>query len=206
MKATLLSPVVERMPAVDADRLTALGLVLGLGAGVAAARSWWWLALVLFLAGRLIDGLDGEVARRRRSASDAGGYTDIVADTIVYAAIPIGASIGSSIDHVWPITAALLASFYLNTITWAYLAAVFEKRATASERTTSVVMPAGLVEGAETIAFFIVMLLVPARLDWTLAAMAVAVTAGACIRFVQGRRLISGRDSALASPGRPAHS
>ncbi len=201
-KATLLSPVAERMPAVDADRLTGLALGFGLAAGVAAARSWWWLALVLFLAGRLFDGLDGEVARGQGATSDAGGYTDITADTLVYIAVPIGASIGSSIDHVWPITALLLASFYLNTITWAYLSAVLEKRSAAGERTTSVVMPAGLIEGTETIAFFVVMLAIPAWLDWTMAVMAAAVTVGAAIRFVQGRHRIRDASSQPAGVGR----
>ncbi len=191
MKATILGPVVDRVPSRAADALTAAGVVLGLGAAVAAAWSSWWLALLLFLAGRMVDGLDGEVARRHRTASDAGGYADIVADTVVYAAIPIGASVGSSIDGIWPVTAVLLGSFYVNTITWAYLAAILEKRSVASARATSIVMPAGLVEGAETIAFFTVMLLVPQWLDWTMGVMAGAVGLGAAIRFVQGRARVS---------------
>jgi phosphatidylglycerophosphate synthase len=183
---------------------TIASVVLGLASAGAAATSIWWLAVVLFLAGRLMDGLDGELARANGSASDSGGYADIVADAVVYAAIPIGAAVGSSIDHIWPITAALLASFYLNTMTWTYLSAVIEKRRERARSIpndggssmTAVAMPAGLVEGFETMLFLVVMLSIPQSLDWTMAIMAIAVTAGAAIRFVQGRRWLEDGRSA----------
>lgn len=179
-----------------------MGLALGLGAALAAADSRWVLALVLFAANRLVDGLDGDVARARSEESDHGGYADIVADSIVYAAVPLGAAAGSDLDHIWPIAAVLLASFYLNTTTWMYLAAVIEKRGRASGAeigagtVTSTVMPAGLIEGAETAAFFTVMLAVPMWLDWTMAVMAFAVLVGAGVRFVRGHRNLRVADAA----------
>lgn len=168
---------------------TAAGLFFGLAAAVLAAEGRWLLALVLFAANRLLDGLDGEVARLRAEMSDEGGYADMLTDSLVYVAIPIGAAAGSAIDHIWPIASVLVASFYLNATSWMYLAALLEKRG-RSRSTTSVVMPAGLVEGAETIVFFSVMLALPGLLDWTMGAMAGAVTAGAGIRFVHGHRAL----------------
>lgn len=196
LKQRMLAPLVWRAVGSPPLALTAAGLLLGLAAALAAANSRWLLALLLFVANRLVDGLDGDVARARSEASDHGGYADIVVDTIVYAAVPLGAAAGSDIDHIWPIAAALVASFYVNSTTWMYLAAVIEKRGRVADTglvresatTTSVVMPAGLIEGAETIAFFVLMLAVPGWLDWTMGTMAVAVSAGAIARFVRGHQ------------------
>jgi phosphatidylglycerophosphate synthase len=198
-KQLVLAPVADRLGRISPQAITVASVVFGLAAAVAAAGAMWWFAVVLFLVGRLLDGLDGEVARGRSVASDAGGYADIVADTAVYAAVPIGAAIGSSIDHIWPVTAVLLASFYVNTITWSYLSALIEKRR-AMERSdrpgggrgpTSVAMPPGLVEGFETIIFFTVVLAIPRWMDWTMGLMAAAVTVGAVLRFIGGRRQLS---------------
>ena len=73
----------------------------------------------------------------------------------------------------------LLASFYVNTISWSYLSAIAERRrAVADDRLTSIELPGGLVEGAETVVFFTAMLLLPTWtpvLCWVMA-VAVAVT------------------------------
>lgn len=198
-----LAPLVEVLAPVPPMWLTVGGLVVGLAAAFLAAIGQGWVALALFAVNRLIDGIDGDLARRnatrsgRNEPSDRGGYVDIVADSVVYAALPVGAALGSDIDHIWVVAALLLASFYLNTITWAYLAAVIEKRGRSSQKdgvvVTTVVMPAGLVEGAETILFFVVMLAVPSWLDWTMGLMAAAVASGAALRFITGqRRLVDG--------------
>ncbi len=195
-KQRLLAPLVDLVAVLPPLGLTAAGLALGLASAFAAADSRWLLAGVLFSANRLVDGLDGDVARARSEVTDHGGYADIVVDTIVYAAIPLGAAAGSDIDHIWPIAGLLLASFYVNTTTWTYLAALIEKRGRAANdddrpaaaSATSVVMPSGLVEGAETIVFFLFMLAFPGWLDWTMGIMAAAVALGAGLRFVSGHR------------------
>lgn len=188
----MLAPLVDRLAFVSPVALTVTGLVLGLAAALAAADANWPLALLLFLMNRLVDGLDGDVARARSEATDRGGYADIVVDTIVYAAIPLGAAAGSDIDHIWPIVALLVGSFYINTTTWTYLAAVIEKRGriAGGNPSTSVVMPTGLIEGAETVVFFVVMLAIPGWLDWTMGVMAAAVAIGASVRFFRGHRML----------------
>ena len=198
--------MVDRLGAVEPSTMTTLGLGLGLTAAVAASLGSWFIALALFMISRIADGIDGELARAEASITDEGGYADIVADTAVFAAIPFGAAIGSDLDHIWPIAAALLGSFYLNTITWSYLAALFEKRAVPADsggRTdgdgngngedacTSVMMPTGLIEGSESIVFFAVMLALPRWLDWTMIAMAFLVVVGALMRFGNGHRQLA---------------
>ena len=54
-------------PWITPDRLTVAGLVLGLGSAAAAALQLWGLALLLWLVSRVCDGLDGALARLRRT-------------------------------------------------------------------------------------------------------------------------------------------
>ena len=74
---------------VTANGLTFTGLALGLAgaASIALGHIGWGLALII--ANRLLDGLDGAVARVR-GPSDLGGYFDIVADFAFYVSVPLG--------------------------------------------------------------------------------------------------------------------
>jgi phosphatidylglycerophosphate synthase len=119
--------------------------------------------VVLWLLSRLADGLDGAVARHQGTASDGGGLVDIVADTIGYAMIPLGIAAGDRHQRAWITVAVLLATFYVNAVSWTYLAALLEKRARRAPpaRRPAPIMPRGLVEGTETIVFFTVALAWP---------------------------------------------
>jgi phosphatidylglycerophosphate synthase len=181
-KDRALEPVVARLPRViSPGLLTACSASIGVGAGVLAASGARWWSLVAWLAGRLFDGLDGAVARRTGRQSGLGGYLDLMGDAIVYAAIPLGIAASRGDVGVWAACAVLLASFYLNTLSWTLLAALAAGRGddgAAPGAPTAVHMPAGLVEGAETIVLFSVMLAWPmqaAALFWSMAAL-VAVT------------------------------
>lgn len=181
-KDRLVDPVAARLPGViTAGRLTAMSLVAGLVAAVLAASGQHWWALGVWLAGRLLDGLDGALARRRGRQSDLGGYLDLVGDTVGYAAIPLGIAVSQDDPAVWAACAVLLGVFYVNAVAWTLLSATAEKRglgaAARGERTT-VHMPAGLVEGAETIVLYTLMLVLPGQalvLFWVMAVL-VALT------------------------------
>jgi phosphatidylglycerophosphate synthase len=71
-----------------ANGISVLGLCLGLAASIVlAVGGAVGIALVLLLAGRVADGLDGAVARAS-TKTDFGGYLDITCDWVFYAAIP----------------------------------------------------------------------------------------------------------------------
>ncbi|MGQ7148234.1 CDP-alcohol phosphatidyltransferase family protein, partial [Escherichia sp. SS-MK2] len=53
------------------------------------ALGWYLAALVVILLNRLLDGLDGALARRR-GLTDAGGFLDISLDFLFYALVPFG--------------------------------------------------------------------------------------------------------------------
>src|SRR5262245_21002194 len=66
---------------VTANVVTLSGFAIGLLAVPALAAEWYWLALLLILANRLGDGIDGAIARRL-GATELGGYLDILCDFI----------------------------------------------------------------------------------------------------------------------------
>jgi phosphatidylserine synthase len=163
--------------------ITALGLVVGLASAVAASRAAWGLALGLWCANRVLDGLDGVVARTSARQSELGGYLDIVADFAVYGAMPIGLALALDDRAAWLASTALLMSWFVNAASWMYLAAVLEKRgagAAARGELTSITMPRGLVAGTETVVFFVLFLAFPAQyvpLAWLMTAgVAVGIT------------------------------
>ena len=176
VKDQLLAPVVRGpLRAVPPLVVTGIALAAALGAGLAAWSSAPALAVGLWLLSRLADGLDGAMARHQASASDRGGLVDIVADTIGYAVVPLGIAAGIDTRTAWVVVAVLLATFYVNAVSWTYLAALLEKRAAGRGAATSTIMPRGLVEGAETIVVFTLALAWPSAAPGVLAVMAVAV-------------------------------
>ncbi len=163
--------------------ITVLAAVVGLAAAVAAWQSASWAAVGLWLANRVLDGLDGAIARASGKQSDLGAYLDIVLDYVVYAALPLGLALADGTTAALVALALLLASFYVNSASWMYLAAVLEKRragAAARGESTSVTMPSGLIEGAETILLYTLFLLFPGAIVFLFGLMAVLtlVTAG----------------------------
>lgn len=146
-----------------ADAVTLAGLAVGLaGAGVIAGAGPWWAALGLVLASRVMDGLDGAVARVA-GKTDFGGYLDIVCDFLFYAAVPLAFVLRDPAAN-GVAGAFLLATFYVNGATFLGYAVLAEKRGltTRSRGEKSLYFTAGLLEGTETIGFFAVICLWPA--------------------------------------------
>jgi phosphatidylglycerophosphate synthase len=179
-KAQLFAPLAVRFRQVNPLVLTLIGLVIGLAAALLAARALYLPALALWFLNRFIDGLDGEIARYHGRQSDLGGYLDMMADLVVYSLVPIALTTSTPSSTSYLALALLLSSFYVNVGSWMYLSALLEKRGHAGT-TTSIVMPAGLIEGTETIAFYTAMLLFPAWLPWLFGAMALLV----CVTIFQ---------------------
>lgn len=146
---------------ISANAMTLFGLVVGLAAAVAIAVGWFWWALLLICISRLADGLDGAIARVTRK-TDFGGYLDVTADFLFYGAIPMGFVLVDPSSNAIP-GAILLLSFYFNGGTVLGYAVLAEKHdLTIKQRTIrSLYFSEGLLEGTETIAFFIVIVIWP---------------------------------------------
>jgi phosphatidylglycerophosphate synthase len=168
LKDRLLAPLARRVgPGVAPNVVTVAALLAGLAAAALAGRRAYGAALACWALNRVLDGLDGALARAHGRQTELGGYLDVLLDFVVYAAVPLGLAFGSADARAPGACAALLAVFYVNAASWMYLAAVLERRgagaAARGERTT-VTMPAGLVGGAETVVLYALFFLAPGRL------------------------------------------
>lgn len=169
---------------VGADQVTLAAFALGMAAAVAIALGAPLLGLVLIVASRLGDGLDGAVARLT-TKTDRGGYLDIVLDFAFYAAIPLAFAAADPPANALP-AAFLLASFLANGAAFLAFAIMAEKRGlrTAAQGEKSLYYAMGLVEGTETIAFFCLFCVLPTWFGWLATAMALACLVSAIARIV----------------------
>jgi phosphatidylglycerophosphate synthase len=159
------TPLARRMSRIPPLAISLLALAVGLLASCAAYQNQYLWAFGLWYLNRVLDGLDGLIARLHNGQSDLGGYVDILTDFIVYAALPIGLVAGSPSNESYLALALMLASFYVNSASWMYLAAILEKRAARDpEMQTAIIMPTGLVGGFETIVAYGIFLLFPAHI------------------------------------------
>jgi phosphatidylglycerophosphate synthase len=193
-KEHILTPVAGRLlHSVHPTVVTFAACVVGLASAGAAWQQLYGLGLGLWLLNRILDGLDGTIARLHNKQSDLGGYLDIVLDTLVYAAIPLGLALGVNTIAGYMSLALLFGSFYINGASWMYMAALMEKRqhgASEQGEMTTITMPGGLIEGAETIGFYILFLLFPGAMVPLFLLMALLVLVTAVQRLVWAIRYL----------------
>lgn len=191
----LVAPALDRAGARLSDAglsplaLTIAGWLAGVAACVAVASQHWLLGLVLWLANRLLDGLDGPVARRR-GATDLGGYLDVVADFSVYGGFVVAVAI--AVPEARLACAALLSAYYISGAAFLALSSFMERRAKTEGDGRSLRFVGGLAEGTETVAVYVLFCLFPthaAAIAWAFTA-AVAITAAQ--RVVLGVRILRG--------------
>jgi phosphatidylglycerophosphate synthase len=161
---------------IPANAVTLSGTVVAIASMTAIAYRAYALGLALIALCRILDGLDGAVARASHR-TDLGGYLDIVSDYVFYGGVPLAFAIAAPDQNALP-AAALLASFLLTGASFLAFATLAAKRGLASEpqRQKSFFYSNGLMGGTETIAFFVAMALWPAHfatLAW--------VCAGLCV-------------------------
>jgi hypothetical protein len=87
----------------------------------------------------------------------------------------------------------LQAVYFVNTISWCYLAALLEKRQAGAQsggEMTSVTMPAALIEGTETVLFFSAFLLWPGWAGPLFSIKAALVSVGVYQRWIFARNVL----------------
>jgi phosphatidylserine synthase len=191
-------------PWITPDRITIAGLVLGVGGAVAAGAASWGAALALWLASRVADGLDGPLARRRRSrgagatSGDAGGFLDITADFVVYGAFVVGVGIGAG-GSLLPFLAVLLA-YYLNGSAFLAFSSIAERTGHRLDDGRSLSFLGGLAEGTETIIVHSLWVLVPGAASPIAWAWAGIVGLSAAHRMIAGYRTLRAPADAGPTP------
>ena len=146
---------------IRADMLSIIGFLAGLGAFAALCFGQWLPALLLILLNRLLDGLDGAVARIH-GPTDRGAYLDIALDMVFYALIPLGFAVQAPQDHALP-AAVLIVSFVGTGSSFLAFSAVAARlgRKAPEFPTKGIYYAGGLAEGFETIVVFAAMCLFP---------------------------------------------
>ena len=145
---------------VTANQVTMIGAAFGLIAAGCVAAGLFFPALWFVIANRVIDGLDGAVARASRS-SDFGGYLDIVSDFIFYSAIPLAFAV--ALPKTALAAAFLIFSFIGTATSFLGFAILAEKHQVTTQirGKKAFYYLGGLTEGTETILLFLAMLVWP---------------------------------------------
>lgn len=168
----LIDPPLDRAGAwlaragMTANAASLAGLAVGLLAVPLLAGQFYGAALAAILLNRLIDGLDGAIARHYQPTA-FGGYLDILCDMAFYAAVPVGFALAAPGNALW--AAILLASFVCTSSSFLGRAVLASLRAEPDDGRRgrkSFFHAAGLVEGSETILAFVLFCLFPSTFPW----------------------------------------
>jgi phosphatidylglycerophosphate synthase len=162
-----LKPVLNRLvekldkPTLTADGLTLMGFAIGVLALPFLALGWYLAALTAIVLNRLLDGLDGALARRR-GITDAGGFLDIALDFLFYALVPFGFALAAPSENA--MAAAWLLFAFMGTgssfLAFAALAAKHDIDNPGYAHKSFYYL-GGLTEGTETILLFALCCLFP---------------------------------------------
>ncbi len=163
LQRRLLRPIAAHIVnlGVRADQVTIVGFILGTVAlPLLASQQYTW-ALVFILLNRVLDGIDGEVARLT-IATDRGAFLDIALDFVFYATIPLGFALANVTENALA-AAVLLAAFVGTGSSFLAFSLMAQKRKLHAQKFPSkgLYYLGGLTEGAETIAVFVAFCLWP---------------------------------------------
>ena len=146
---------------ISADVASIIGFIFGLVAACLIAFGYFSLALVFFIINRIIDGLDGAIARANEPTY-RGGFLDIVFDFIIYSSIPFAFAI---YDFGNSFAACFLVFSFVGTGTSFLAYALIHAKLSDKKKDTlngkSFYYLGGLIEGSETIIFIVIILCFP---------------------------------------------
>jgi len=159
---TPLNLMAKKMPeSITPDRVTLAGFTIGMVTIPMLAAGWYIPAMIMILVNRILDGLDGVLARLR-TPTDAGGFLDITLDFIFYSAVIFGFAL-SDPDQNGLAAAFLIFSFIGTGSSFLAFAAMAEKyQITRIQfKNKSLHYVGGIAEGTETLLLYIAICLWP---------------------------------------------
>lgn len=173
---------------VPANTLTAVGFGFSLCAFAALALQAYGMAILFIVLSRLMDGLDGPLARQSH-ATDLGGYYDIVSDFIFYSGAVFFFAVGKP-ETALP-AAFLIFSFMGTASSFLAYAIIAAKRGLSHEKQgrKSFYYLKGIAEGTETIALLVFICVFPGLFAW-----AAFIFGGLCWLTTLGRTTQAVRD------------
>jgi phosphatidylglycerophosphate synthase len=144
-----------------ANSISLTGFAFGMLAAAMIAHGYIAVAIIPLLINRLLDGVDGAIARFDEP-SDRGAFLDITLDFLFYAAIPLAFAFCDPINNALA-AAVLLAAFIGTGTSFLAYAIMAEKRGDKSPAYPGkgFYYLGGLTEGFETVACFVLMCVLP---------------------------------------------
>lgn len=176
---------------VGADQVSLAGLFVAFATVPALAMEAFGWALVLVLLNRLLDGLDGAVARIA-GPTDRGAFADIAFDFVFYALVPMGFALADPTRNALP-AAILIAAFVGTGSSFLAFATIAARRGLVAQDYPSkgIYYLGGLTEGGETILFFVLSCLWPAAFPVLAAIFAALCLVTTVIRWHRGWTVFS---------------
>ena len=146
---------------ITANEVTWAGLAVGLGVIPLLAQERYGFAAALIVLNRVLDGIDGALARQTK-VTERGGFLDITFDFIFYSAVPFGFALADPAANALA-AAALIYAFVGTGASFLALAAIAARRGALNPAypAKSLYYSGGITEATETIAVFLVCCLVP---------------------------------------------
>ena len=193
VQAAFLRPIAARLSScgVAADTLTVTGFMFGAGSAVLIGTGFEKTALIPFFVNRLVDGLDGAVARLT-GPTDRGAFLDIALDFAFYAMVPLAFAIANPADNAMA-ACLLLASFMGTASSFLAFAVIAAKRGVSSTHfpQKGIYYLGGLTEGTETVIAFTAMCLWPGQFPIIATVFAVLALLTTLMRWFGGWRVFS---------------
>ena len=177
-----------------ANGVTLAGFAFGIAAAVLIGFGFTWVAILPLLINRMLDGLDGALARLSK-ATDRGAFLDTVLDFLFYAAVPLAFALGNPDDNALA-AGVLLASFLGTGTSFLAFAVIAEKRGLKSTAypSKSFYYLGGLTEGGETILCFLAMCIWPEHFAPIATVYAAMCGVTILTRLIAGWRIFGGED------------
>ncbi|WP_407330734.1 CDP-alcohol phosphatidyltransferase family protein [Enterovibrio sp. 27052020O] len=171
---------------ISANQTTVAGFAIGAMALPALALENYALALMFILINRVMDGLDGAIARIQ-GVTDAGGFLDISLDFLFYSLVPFGFVLANPDQNA--IAGAFLIFSFIGTGSSFLAFAIMANKQGIDDpvyKNKSLYYMTGLTEGTETILCFMLMCVFPAHF------VEIACVFGAMCWFTTGSRIFNG--------------
>ncbi|MEN8196456.1 MAG: CDP-alcohol phosphatidyltransferase family protein [Pseudomonadota bacterium] len=168
----------------SANFITLTAVAVGLAVLIPLTMQNYLMALALIAVNRVLDALDGAVARRN-GITDLGGFFDVVGDFIFFGAVVLGFALAEPENNALA-ASWLLFSFMGTEASFLAYAALAEKHHFHSEShgQKSIFFLGGLVEGVETVAVFVLACIFPRWFPW------IAVIFGVLCWMTTGARVM----------------
>ena len=174
-----------------ATQLTVSGAFVGLLAATAIIFDALIAAAFLLGSNRLLDGLDGALARVQ-GPTERGAFLDIICDFLVYGAIPLAFAIR---DPNVALAAAFLLFSFVGTGSSFLAFSIFAARHRLENQALkekSIYYLQGLTEGFETTVVLLLMCLIPDWFEWLAWGFGTLCLVTTASRIIEGNRALRG--------------